>query len=61
MGHPFRERRGGDRSQDGAKRNLACERARGQFIVHWDDDDWYPASRVRVQIRALLEQGIPGP
>jgi glycosyltransferase involved in cell wall biosynthesis/GT2 family glycosyltransferase len=41
----------------GAKRNLACERARGHFIVHWDDDDWYPASRVRVQIRALLEHG----
>ena len=28
----------------GAKRNLACERARGEIIVHWDDDDWYPPS-----------------
>ena len=26
----------------GAKRNLANEKARGEFIVHWDDDDWYP-------------------
>lgn len=41
----------------GAKRNLACERARGEFIVHWDDDDWYPASRVRVQIWALIDKG----
>jgi glycosyltransferase involved in cell wall biosynthesis len=41
----------------GAKRNFACEQARGQIIVHWDDDDWYPASRVRVQVQALLERG----
>ena len=41
----------------GAKRNIACERARGDIIVHWDDDDWYPSSRVRVQVRALLDRG----
>ena len=41
----------------GAKRNLACERARGEIVVHWDDDDWYPASRVRVQAAALAERG----
>ena len=41
----------------GAKRNLACERARGEFIVHWDDDDWYPPWRVRAQVRALVETG----
>jgi O-antigen biosynthesis protein len=41
----------------GAKRNLACEKARGEFIVHWDDDDWYPSWRVRVQMRALLDRG----
>ena len=41
----------------GAKRNLACEHARGEFIVHWDDDDWYPRGRVRTQINALLEHG----
>jgi len=40
----------------GAKRNLACERARGDVIVHWDDDDWYPAGRVRLQVRALLDR-----
>jgi len=41
----------------GAKRNLACERARGSFILHWDDDDWYPPRRVRVQIDAMRERG----
>jgi O-antigen biosynthesis protein len=40
----------------GAKRNHACERARGEIIVHWDDDDWYPPSRVRVQAGALAER-----
>jgi glycosyltransferase involved in cell wall biosynthesis len=39
----------------GAKRNLACEQAHGEFVVHWDDDDWYPTWRVRVQVRALLD------
>lgn len=37
----------------GAKRNLACEHARGEFIVHWDDDDWYPPWRVSAQVSAL--------
>jgi glycosyltransferase involved in cell wall biosynthesis len=37
----------------GAKRNLACAEARGELIAHWDDDDWYPASRLRRQVEAL--------
>ena len=37
----------------GVKRNLACEQARGSFIAHWDDDDWYPPSRIRKQIEAM--------
>jgi glycosyltransferase involved in cell wall biosynthesis len=41
----------------GAKRNLACEKAQGDFIVHWDDDDWYPSWRVRAQMRAMLAGG----
>jgi glycosyltransferase involved in cell wall biosynthesis len=41
----------------GAKRNFACAHARGEFIVHWDDDDWYPAWRVSAQARALIEGG----
>lgn len=41
----------------GAKRNLACENAHGEFIVHWDDDDWYPSWRVRAQVSAMIERG----
>jgi glycosyltransferase involved in cell wall biosynthesis len=46
-----------ERKSVGVKRNLACERARGEYIAHWDDDDWYPSSRVRVQIDALRQRG----
>lgn len=41
----------------GAKRNLACEHARGEFVLHWDDDDWYPPWRVGVQVSALIDRG----
>jgi len=40
----------------GAKRNVACAMARGDIIVHWDDDDWYSPSRVERQVRALMDQ-----
>lgn len=39
----------------GAKRNIACELARGEVILHWDDDDWSAPWRVRYQVEALLE------
>ncbi len=39
----------------GAKRNILCREASGDFIAHWDDDDWYPASRIRVQLAALMK------
>lgn len=35
----------------GAKRNLACELSRGEFIAHWDDDDWCHPERLETQIR----------
>lgn len=37
----------------GAKRNLACDLARGSVIMHWDDDDWASPDRVSVQVAAL--------
>jgi glycosyltransferase involved in cell wall biosynthesis len=46
------------RQSVGAKRNLACAQARGEIVVHWDDDDWYPPSRVTRQVRALVERGV---
>ena len=45
------------RASVGAKRNLACELARGEIILHWDDDDWQAPQRVGVQARALRESG----
>jgi glycosyltransferase involved in cell wall biosynthesis len=38
----------------GAKRNLACEQARGDLIVHWDDDDWSASWRLRYQVEQLV-------
>jgi glycosyltransferase involved in cell wall biosynthesis len=39
----------------GAKRNIACEQARGTIIAHWDDDDWYASHRLRHQVMPLLD------
>jgi hypothetical protein len=39
----------------GAKRNLACELARGSIIAHWDDDDWHAPWRLSAQVAALRE------
>lgn len=41
----------------GAKRNFACERARGELIAHHDDDDWYAPHRLRHQVENLLSSG----
>jgi glycosyltransferase involved in cell wall biosynthesis len=41
------------RSSLGAKRNQACEMARGDIIVHWDDDDWMADWRLTYQVNAL--------
>jgi glycosyltransferase involved in cell wall biosynthesis/SAM-dependent methyltransferase len=38
----------------GAKRNEACTAARGDIILHWDDDDWYAPNRIRYQVEGLL-------
>jgi glycosyltransferase involved in cell wall biosynthesis len=46
-----------DKKTVGAKRNLACEEARGSIIVHWDDDDWHAPHRVSYQVGALLHEG----
>jgi glycosyltransferase involved in cell wall biosynthesis len=37
----------------GAKRNLACAEAAGDFIIHWDDDDWAAPWRIRYQVEQL--------
>ncbi len=41
----------------GAKRNLGCELARGEFVAQWDDDDWYGPRRLSEQIAPLANGG----
>jgi O-antigen biosynthesis protein len=39
----------------GAKRNIACELARGDLVAHWDDDDWYAPDRLARQVEAMID------
>ncbi len=47
------------RRKVGEKRNIACSRAMGEIIVHWDDDDHYEPERIRDQVERLLHSGLP--
>ncbi|WP_437803684.1 class I SAM-dependent methyltransferase [Sorangium sp. So ce693] len=40
----------------GWKRNYACREARGEVIIHWDDDDWMADNRIRYQVERLLAE-----
>ncbi|HTT91133.1 MAG TPA: glycosyltransferase [Acidimicrobiales bacterium] len=42
----------------GAKRNIGCQRAEGELIVHWDDDDWSAPWRVGYQVEMFLKQDV---
>jgi hypothetical protein len=42
----------------GAKRNLACEQAHGDLIVHWDDDDWSAPWRIGYQVEMFLKEDV---
>jgi ADP-heptose:LPS heptosyltransferase/glycosyltransferase involved in cell wall biosynthesis/SAM-dependent methyltransferase len=41
----------------GEKRNRAAAEARGEVIVHWDDDDWSASWRLRYQVEQLVTSG----
>lgn len=45
------------RLQIGPKRNLACEHAAGDIIVHFDSDDWSAPTRITDQVARLLSSG----
>jgi glycosyltransferase involved in cell wall biosynthesis len=38
----------------GHKRNLACQEAVGEIILHWDDDDWASDRRLSYQVESLI-------
>jgi hypothetical protein len=47
----------GERLPVGEKRNLCCEFATGEIIVHFDDDDWSAPTRIAEQVKQLEESG----
>lgn len=40
----------------GKLRNIALETAKGDFLIQWDDDDWYHPDRIQIQAD-YLQQG----
>jgi hypothetical protein len=42
------------RQSCGAKRNIACEAARGEICIQWDDDDWSGPGRIDRQVRPIV-------
>ncbi|MBI5450491.1 MAG: glycosyltransferase family 2 protein [Gammaproteobacteria bacterium] len=43
----------------GAKRNILAGEARGEILVHMDDDDYYPRARVAHAVERLLHGRYP--
>lgn len=41
----------------GVKRNYACKKAKGDIIMHWDDDDWHAPDWISRQVNFLLASG----
>lgn len=41
----------------GRKLNIACEMSRGEFIAHWEDDDWMSPFRLQTQVERLVRSG----
>lgn len=41
----------------GLKRNYACEKANGEIIVHWDDDDWHAEDWLSAEVHYLISSG----
>lgn len=39
----------------GKLRNRSLEEASGDFLVQWDDDDWYHPERIKIQVNKLME------
>ena len=39
----------------GKLRNRSLKEARGDFLIQWDDDDWYHPERITIQAQTLME------
>lgn len=47
----------GRRFSTGMKHNMAMDAARGEWICHWDDDDWYATDRIDRQLKMMAQSG----
>ena len=47
------------KTEIGAKRNFGVERAAGEIVAHWDDDDYSAPGRLADQIARMLESQRP--
>lgn len=43
-----------ERHSIGVKRNIAVEQAKGEIIVHWDDDDYFREHRISSQVAPII-------
>lgn len=43
----------------GELRNLSIQRAEGEYVCQWDDDDWYDPERLSIQMARLKSSGKP--
>jgi hypothetical protein len=41
----------------GELRNISIEAASGEYVMQWDDDDWYHPDRVKIQLAGLQYTG----
>jgi len=53
-----RVKRFSDRLPMGLKHNIGLEMAQGDFIAHWDDDDWQSSMRLMRQVETLLLEPV---
>lgn len=44
-----------ERKSIGEKRNIAVTNAKGELIVHWDDDDYFRTHRISAQVQPILD------
>jgi glycosyltransferase involved in cell wall biosynthesis len=44
----------------GSLRNYAIDKAAGEYVIQWDDDDWYHSKRLEHQFAYMMEEGKSG-
>jgi len=53
QGSSFRYIKLNEKKSIGFKRNLLCEEAKGDILIHMDDDDFYPSERISHAVKVL--------